>query len=181
MLPRPARVGIGFDVTPRGDLAAVVLAWRLDNGKAVLELAWEGPTRDAAAEVVKLARQYKALPLGYDTAGIETLNLADNVRRKHRPAKLNGLTVLEYAPACAALAGAVVDGKLLHFRQQGLNDAVAGASRKPYRDGGWLWARAASKANIAPLCAATVALRIYDELPAASRPRIVTATRRGAA
>lgn len=180
-LARPARFGIGFDVTPKGDLAAIVLAWRLDNGKVVLELAWEGPTRDAAAEMVKLARANKGLPLGYDTAGIETLNLADTIRRKHRPAKLNGLTVLEYAPACAALAGAVVDGNLVHFRQDGLNDAVAGASRKPYRDGGWLWARAASKANIAPLCAATVALRIFDELPASSRPRIVTATRRGAA
>jgi phage terminase large subunit-like protein len=181
MLTRPDRFGIGFDVTPKGDLAAIVLAWRLPNGKAALELYWEGPTRDAATELVKLGRSHKGLPLGYDTAGIETLNLADTTRRKYRAAKLTGLTVLDYAPACAALAGAVIDGNLVHFRQTGLNDAVAGASRKPYRDGGWLWARAASKANIAPLCAATVALRIFDELPTASRPRILTATRRGAA
>jgi phage terminase large subunit-like protein len=181
-LERPARVGAGFDVTPSGDAFALVVAWRLPDGRPVVEVVEDlAGTADAPGRIAALARKHRGTTFGYDTAGIQTLNLADTISRRHRAIKLHGLAMDDTAAGCAALAGAVTDGTLVHFRQEPLNDAVAGASKKPFRDGGWLWARARSRANIAPLVAATVALRVYDQMPAASRPRIVTGTRRNVA
>jgi hypothetical protein len=177
-LPRPDRHGLGFDVTPRGDLASAVAAWRLPNGKAVLELMWE-PMHPAEL-AVKLITHYRRhrLPLGYDTGGIETLNLADLIARKAKAVNLKGLSVTEYAPAVSTVLASVVNGNLLHFRQPAMNEAAEGAAKIPYRDGGFLWRRAKSRTNIGPIVAGTVALRIFDEMPAASKPRILTPTRR---
>ena len=180
---RPERVGYGFDVTPSGDAATVVAAWRESNGTGYVEVLYAGDVKGAATELVRLAKL--RVELAYDPAGVETLALADTVRRRHKHAKLKGLGVLEVAAACAAFAAGVIAGTVAHFRQADLTEAADGAATRPYRDGGWLWARKDSRANISPLVAATIALRQADELKPARAPykarATTTSTRRGAA
>lgn len=172
---RPARVGIAFDVTPRGDRGAVLAAWRDTSGRPFLEVLREDAGTDWMPKYV--AEQCKAnrSPAGYDTGGVETLAVADKLARRFKAVEHQGTNLEEYAIACAELSRWVTSAQLVHFRQEPLNEAVAVAARRPVKDGGWVWGRTTSTGAIHALAAGTVALRVFDTLPAASRPRIVTA------
>ncbi len=160
----PDHVGLAFDVTPSGDRTAVAAAWRDTDGHAWIEIIDSAP----GSTWLRTALGTRSLPIGYDTAGIATLAAADELAHTHR-GRLTGLDTVDVATACAVLAREVDQGTLRHTRQPSLNDAVACAARRPIRDGGWAWGRKASTGNIAPLVAATLALRIHDTSP---RPRI---------
>jgi hypothetical protein len=172
---RPARVGIAFDVTPRGDRGAVVAAWRDANNRPHLEVLKEEPGTDWMPKyVAEQCRTYRS-PAGYDTGGVETLAVADKLARRHKSVEHHGTNLEEYAIACAELSRWVTAAQLVHFRQEPLDEAVQVAARRPVKDGGWVWGRSSSTGSIHPLAAGTVALRIFDTLPSVSRPRIVTA------
>ncbi|MGW5239490.1 hypothetical protein ACWEOW_11205 [Monashia sp. NPDC004114] len=172
---QPQRFGFAFDVTPDGKRTAVMAAWRNDAGEVWVEVMQENSGRDWAVDFIgQLARKYR-LPVGHDTAGIETLALADDIKRRYPNTTLTGLTTTDFAVACAVLDAAVRDGSLRHSRQQPLNEAVSVASRRAIRDGGWLWGRRASSGHIHTLVGATVALRMFDDLPAKRSVRIISA------
>jgi hypothetical protein len=165
-VPIPARVGFGFDV--HHDRVSVVAAWRevdpAGRPRAYLEALEQLPTADAPAVLSALARRYRA-PLGYDTLGAATLDLADRLARD-RTVRLHGLSMRDTATACTRLDREVTAGTIAHFRQPPLDEAVLAAVRRPVLDGGFVWARKHSTGNTAPLVAATVALRTFDQLPA---------------
>lgn len=172
---QPDRVGIGFDVTPSGDRAAVTVSWRDAQGLPWVEVARESLSSDWVADYVSgVARRFKA-PVVYDTAGIATLAVADQIARKYPWVKLHGLSTQEFATSCAVFAGAVIDGNLRHPNQATLNKSVQVASRRPILDGGWAWGRKVSSGSIASLVAATAALWAYDHLPAERISRVLTA------
>lgn len=164
-VPIPARVGFGFDV--HKDQVSIVAAWRdtdsAGRARAYLEALEQVATADAPAIISALARRYRA-PVMYDALGGATLDLADRVA-KDRAVRLTGLSMRETATACVRLDREVTAGTIAHFRQPPLDEAVASAVRRPALDGGFLWARKHSTGNTAPLLAATVALRCYDQLP----------------
>jgi hypothetical protein len=165
--PQPAHVGIGFDVTPDGSRGAVAAAWRDVHGRPWVELLTEGSTSSSElpAILLELSRRRRA-PLGYDTAGPSTLAVADKIARARPGLQLHGMTMREYATACAVLYQAVVGHQLRHSRQPGLDQAVDAAAQRPALDGGFLWDRRTATGSIAPLVAATAALRVYDQSPA---------------
>lgn len=171
----PARPGLAFDVSPRGDRVAIVAAWRAD-GRAFVELIDQLGRLEAGAVIAALAARFR-VPVYYDTVGAQTLDLADEIAGDYRGAvRLHGLTTRDFATACGRIDREVVSGTLAHFRQPGLNEAVETAVRRPILDGGFGWARKSSAGDIAPLVAASVALKAFDDLPAPASFRILTGT-----
>lgn len=171
---RPARAGIAYDVTPLGDHISIVAAWR-DHDGTHLELTPTVTVREAPDALAALAKALHS-PVGYDTAGAQTLAVADELKRRHPGVQHAPLTTMQYATACASLAAEVMGGRLRHARQPALDNAVEVASRRPIGDGGYGWGRKASAGNIAPLVAGTVALRTYDDMPRARITRPLAAS-----
>jgi len=62
----------------------------------------------------------------------------------------------DHARACGTFLDRLTAGTLTHRGQPVLDDAVAGAARRPLGDG-WLWARRLSTVDISPLVAVTLA------------------------
>ena len=188
-LELPTRAGIAFDVTPSGDHTSVMAAWRAAchcQKCAGRERLWWEVVRDEAGTdwappfLAALSKKYRT-PIGYEAMGIATLEVADQLARRHKSVTLQGLASEDYAVVCGKVNTSVLDGTLAHFRQTALDDAVDVAARAPFRDGGWRWARLRSTGSIAPLVAATVATRVFDTLPSDAKPAIRTSARRNAA
>lgn len=171
----PKRFGIGFDVTPSGDRATVSASWRDSQGNVWVEvLRDEAGSHWVARYLIQLWEKYR-LPIGYDTAGINTLAVADDVVRIGKgKVQLKGLTTTQFASACATVTAAVMNRTFRHSRQAPLNKAIEVASRRPILDGGFAWGRKVSTGSIAPLVSVTVALKVYDELPSERILEIMT-------
>lgn len=171
---RPLRFALAFDVAVDRSDASIVAAWRDGDGTAYVEVLERRPgTAWVYARALELARRYK-VALAYDAIG-PSLDIADELARAKPKPTLAGTSFAEFSMACAAFASAVVDGRLQHFRQPDLNNAVTAAGRRTVGDR-WAWSRRASGSSISPLVAATLALRAYDAKPARSKPRIVRAS-----
>lgn len=166
--PMPDRYGVAFDVTPDGTRGAIAAAWRDQHGHPCVELVSPPkPGTEWMPDAIRaLARKHPHRPIGYETGGPSTLAVADRVARANPGITLHGTTTREYATACATIYQAVVAGQLRHPRQPALDLAVENAAQRPLLDAGYGWTRKGSTGSIAPLVAATVALRIYDQLPA---------------
>jgi len=177
-MDRPARVAFAFDVVPSGSHASVVAVWRDSAGFSYVEVVEDKAGTDWVAPLlVRLASQGR-VPVGHDTSGTETLRVADEIARLSRQrVNLVGLSTIEFATACSAFSQEVLTGKLRHFRQAPLNDAIGNAVHRKIRDGGWAWGRVASSGSIAPLIAATVAVKVCDDMPPARELRVLTAAR----
>ncbi len=78
------------------------------------------------------------------------------------------VSAAEHAQACGSLLAAVIfepreidgDAEPLRFHHTGqsmLDDAVRGATRRPYSDAGWVWSRRSARTDISPLVAVTLA------------------------
>lgn len=113
--------------------------------------------------LVELRRSFGPTAVGVDPAGpagslIPAIEKAGfTIRSKKNPRGL--LVVLEgreSALACDSFQAAVMDDEITHRDQPALNDALAGASRRPVGDL-WKWSRKDSTVDISPLVAVTVA------------------------
>lgn len=174
-LALPDRYGLAFESELDGSGGAVVAAWRARGRAHLLVLDARRGTSWIDSVVLPLARK-RRLAIGYDAHGA-ALDVADRLARAHPRPTLRGLSTAEYVSACAALAATVVDGNARHARQPDLDEAVANAARRRIGDGGWGWGRRASSGPIAALVAATVALRVYDDMPTRStKPMIRSAS-----
>lgn len=175
---QPERVGLAFDVSPLGDDVGVTVAWggidRDGRDRRYIE-ALEAPRDlDAAADLIAgVSRRRGNVPVGYDTVGTATLDLADRIAKRHPGVKLVGLTTREFATACHRLDRAVITGEAAHFRQPSLTGSVDVAARRPILDGGFGWTRKGSAGSITRLVAGTVALRMFDELPAPASWKVI--------
>lgn len=174
---QPDRYGLAFDVNPAGTLVGIVSSWRGPDSEGIVRAFIEEhepvPMREAAAYIAALATA-RRLPVGYDTVGAATLELADQVA-KHRGVQLVGLTTRDFAAACARIDREVREGTLAHFRQPGLTEAAEVAVRRSLLDGGFVWGRKDSTGNIASLVAGTVALKMFDDLPSPRSFKVLTA------
>lgn len=178
MVTRPSRFGLAYDVTPGGTRTAVVAVWRDSVGVAMAEVIREDAGTAWAPDFIgNLAIKYRT-PVGYDTAGIDTLAVADEIARRFKGrVPMQGLTTIDFTVACAVLSNEVLAGNFRHFRQQALDESISVASRRPIRDGGWAWGRLKSSGHIHPLVAMTVALKMHDDLPQQRITTVLTARR----
>ena len=177
-LDPPGRRGLAFDLTPLGDRYAIGAAWRDTGDRPVVDLVDAGtPGRDLPDLLVALARAGQA-PLDYDPRSPATLEVVDAIGRAAPDVQLRPVATNAYAGACVTFARAVFDRQLRHFHQAELDQAQAAATKSPYLDGGYGWARKKATASIAELVVATLALRAYDTMPAPPRKPVGRAGRR---
>jgi hypothetical protein len=161
------RVGVAFDVNPVGSRSAVGFAGVRGDG------SWHGEVVDVVdpgrlvARLVEVARN-----AGDRLAAIGTASSGGLVPELRAQLSANGLTVevvevgpAKYSQACDALFGYVRDGQFRHLGQRWLDDAVAGARSRDVGDAGRVWVRRSSAVDISPLCAVTVALRVFQDAP----------------
>ena len=166
----PDRAGIGFDVTPGGDRAAVAAAWR-DGDQAFGEVLHAGPTsRELPQLLVDLAR-LRRVPITVDRASFGALEVLDAVARLSPTTDVRFLTMGEYAQACGMVYRGVFDDTFHHFNDPDLTGAVELVTKRDLGDGGFGWGRKSSAGSIAELVAVTVALKGFDQLP---RRRLTT-------
>lgn len=182
LVDQPDRAGLAFDVSALDSDVGVTFSWRAQDSAGRSRLFVESvkcpADLDAAATfIVALAKRRGRVPIGYDTGSPATLDLADKIARRRAGVKLIGLPPAEFATACHRLDRAVATGELGHFRQADLDADVQNAARRPIRDAGFGWGRKASSGSISRLVAATVAVKMFDDLPPAPTYRVLTGTR----
>lgn len=182
--PYPARYALGYDVAPDQSSAALCAAWRDTDGNA-----WFEVIEHAAADVWlprsihTLTRKTRGLLVGYDRIGPNRA-IADRLLREARPRpNLVDLGTQDITAAAAQVAAELMGGTLRHVPDASLDGAAEVATRRPIGDGSWAWGRRQGQrdgGDIAPLVAATNALRVYDTQLARTahteRPRMVAAT-----
>jgi len=165
-LPPPGGLALAFDVAVDRSDAAVVAAWRSEDGVAHVEVAdhREG-SGWVAARLGELVERWRPTAVAYDAAG-PALDIADMATRSGLV--LEGLKAKEYAAACAGLLEALCAPQpAVRYRHHpALDSAAAGAVRRSLGDA-WAWGRRQSSGSLAALTAATVAVWAYDHAPAA--------------
>lgn len=175
--PRPEHFAIAWDLAPDNSSAAVVAAWREDDGTACVEVLREDAgTTWVPGFVAALWKAHRCL-IGYDkvTGNFEPATQLANTRP---PIPCYGLPLAQTAGAEARFDAMIRAGTIEHYNQAALNRAVEGASWRDLGDSGRIWGRKSSEHEVAPLVAAAVALATFDARPVAARPRIVVSQNR---
>jgi hypothetical protein len=178
--PHPTRVAFGLDVKPGGESAAIVAAWRDDEGHAFIELVEHRlGTSWIPKRLQALSRTYAGCDTAYDNIAEGAATALEATRLKPAP-RMRVQTYLEHAAGCVQIMRDLERGELHHGDQGGLNAAVRIAARRQVRGedrGKWLWAVGPEGGDITPLVAATRALRAWDQHYAGkrSRRRVVSA------
>lgn len=165
-LPQPPdRIGLAYDVAPDDSSAALVAAWRDEDGVAHLALLdyrdGSGWLPDSAA---KQAQRRRA-KVSHDTIGANQ-PIAEALARLRPAPRLDALGLRQVMGAAQVIAREIHAGTVRHYGQPALDAAVAGATWRDVRNSGRLFGRKASTADVSPLVAASIALRAYDALPA---------------
>lgn len=182
--PYPAKYAIGYDVAPDQSSAALCAAWRDADG-----VAWFEVIEHAAGDVWlpraihARTRRSPTLPVGYDRIGPNRA-IADRLLREAKPRpKLVDLGTQDITAAASQVAADLMGDTLRHVPDASLDGAAEVATRRPIGDGSWAWGRRQGQrdgGDIAPLVAATNALRVFDTQLArtAHRERVGNVTRR---
>jgi hypothetical protein len=140
------RIGIGVDVAPARDVAAVALS----DGSVVELVAYDPGVSWVVARVRELSDRYGA-PVFFDAAGpaAQLAGLADLPRAQPQKSP-------EVFEACATFFDDVADGRIRVRSDAPLDSAVAGVVKKTAGDR-WSWSRRTSRRDVSPLYAATFA------------------------
>jgi len=144
-------VCLALDVTPSRDGAALVAAGQVGSYLAVevIEARYGlGWVLDRTVEVAQRWEATVTIDQGGPAGVFIPALLAAEV-------DVQPLTMQSYGRACGHFYDAVIERHIAHLDQYQLNDAVAGATKRPLGDS-WAWNRRAG-VNISPLVAATLA------------------------
>ena len=177
--PRPseALVAAGLDLevwkaTARPNVApspptAIALDVAADRSSASLAVAGPHPgDRDRlAVEVIEVCRvaelaaavkraraAYRSVPIVADS--LVAASVVAELRRAR--VGVDPIGAGDHARACGLFVDRLTAGTITHRAQAALDDAIAGARRRPLGDA-WLWSRRHSAVDISPLVAVTLA------------------------
>ena len=169
--PAPGTCVLGYDVAPDGSAASIVCVWRDDAGVGHLKVMEHGRGHTWMPDVLrKLSTKLRA-PIAYDSIG-PNIAVAETLSRRPPRPKLAPANMRQMQARCAQLLAEIGDRTLRHEGEVPLDEAVEGAAKRSIGEGGWVWGRRASTADISALIACTVALGAVDELPPDTRPAI---------
>ena len=169
---KPDHFTLAFDVAVDGSVAAIAAAWRVDD-KAFVEIVdHRQGTEWLVPRLNELARRYRCT-IAHDTVGAALVEAEALNRLRPRP-RVQPLAYKDLSPGCARFMKELVEGNLRHFDQPSLNEAARKAVKRPLGENGWAWTRRNSDGDIAPLVAATMALRAYDNMKTPQKMQIVT-------
>ncbi|ADG96556.1 Terminase [Segniliparus rotundus DSM 44985] len=146
----------------------------LDGDCAHVEEVWAGVSGSECVEWVA-ANVGRRVPVGVDSASPAS-SLVPELRR--RGVRVVVTNASDMAKAFGMLMDRVAAGSLSHANQESVNQAVAGARRRPIRDaGGYGLDRRDETANIAPLVA--VMLSVLVAVTHGRRKSVVSSGRGG--
>lgn len=158
---RPTDFALAFDVNPNGSSAAIAAAWRADGVAYVEVIKHEPGVEWLVPELVRLSKKYKAT-IGHDTVGA-ALAEAEALDRQRPKPRTRPIGYKDIGAACAAFMKEINQEGLRHPADASLNDAAAKVVKRDLGENAWAWGRRKSvDVDIAPLVAATNALRVYD-------------------
>jgi hypothetical protein len=167
-LPDPPR-RFALGVAASDDAAAIVAAWRENDGSARLLLIDSRASRTWLPGAARdLARRYR-VPVVLDPRASQTL--ADVKQRLEQLRPAPRLAVQDYEDVGAAherIVREIDEGNVRHWGQQPLTDAFL-AVRRQQMGAKWKFGRITEGADITPAQAATLALRYFDAQPRAVR------------
>lgn len=172
---RPNRSVIAVE-TPRDQTCtAVVEVWRDADGRACIEVLAFRPGVSWAAQFARDVASRLRVPVVVDEIGGGNTGTASALRRFSRPP----LTVetpktLHVGAAAQHLANELREGRVRHFNQPDLTNAVESAAWRPMGRDGRAFMRRSGGAAIAPVVAASHALWHYDQMPEHREYRIRT-------
>jgi hypothetical protein len=163
--PTPTRFAVAYDIAPDQSSAALVAAWRDDDGVAHLEVLAHGPG-DAwlPTEVVKWTGRHRGLPVGYDNIHSANRAVADQLIRDARPVpSLVPLNTADVTAAAAKIGQELVQRRVRVRVDDAMDTAADVAVRRSIGDASWAWGRRKAGGDVSPLVAGTNALRVYDQ------------------
>jgi hypothetical protein len=173
VLPKGAVLGIA--VHPDQTVAAVVAAWRNEEGKACLLLVHHFPGMAWLVDkTLVTARKYKTT-IAHDSSGTVTTEVEVLKRSSPRP-RLAPQKWVDIKRGHAQLVKDIDTDNVQHWDQDGFRNAVGIVTKRVYGErGGWALGRKNPGDDITPLEAAAVALLEYDARPAPRKTVIYTA------
>ncbi|MGN8245287.1 hypothetical protein ACTHAM_002406 [Cellulomonas soli] len=165
VLKRPERVGIAFNVARDSTSSSIAYAWRLPDGRAVVELADHRPGTSWLANTAhRASKTHPQCPIAYDQIGANLDPAAALDRMKPKPRQVP-LSIAVQIAATQRFMSELRDGRLVHFEGQvDLDLAVENTTwREAGRSGRAFGVRDHSAAAINPLVACVLALWQYDK------------------
>lgn len=166
-LDRPDRVGIAFDCAYDGSSASIAYAWRLEDGRAVVELVEHRlGTNWVAAAAHRASEKQRRVPVAHDDIGANKDPAVALERMRPKP-RIDRRNTKDVMGAAARFANEVHQGRLLHFAGQ--TDMDAAVDNLTWRDigksGRAFGQKSHAGAPINPVVSASIALWSYDQLP----------------
>jgi hypothetical protein len=166
----PTVQAIALDVAADRSAAALAVAGDHD-GRLTVEVIDHRPGVAWLAAAAKAARgRWRGVPVVADS--LVAASIVAELAKAKVPVEPVGAS--DHARACGTFVDLLAAGRLAHRSQAVLDDAVAGAARRPLGDA-WLWSRARSTVDISPLVAVTLAAwRAHGHAPTGKAAVIVT-------
>jgi hypothetical protein len=161
-VPVPGPPVIAVDVASDRSRTSIVACWLGQEGLPVVEVIQTAPGVTWAAPALRRIQDHDHPAAILATADGPVATVVDACTR-------DGLTITtlaprEYAACCASYYDKILTRTCLHRAEPQLDQAVAGAARRPMGEG-WGWGRRTSAAEISPLVAASLAAWGHDHRP----------------
>jgi hypothetical protein len=167
VIPEPVSA-IAFDIAADRSSAAIAVAgWNRD--RVVVQIV---DRRDGVGWVAPAVKKLRAahrsrVPVVADS--IVAASIVNDLTKLF--VDVTAVGAADHARACGTFVDLLTNGVLSHRSQAVLDDAIAGAARRPLGDA-WLWSRARSGVDIAPLVAATLATAAAHARRASGKPAV---------
>lgn len=162
--PAAGRPALGVEVAEDGKSSAIAVAVRNELGLVQVEIINHAAgTFWLEALLAEKVERNSPVAVAYDAGGT-TNAMAGPVARAAGAATVMRLSGRDWAASCQAFVTGFVEGRYCHIDQDWLNSAVDGATKKTY-GAGWMWDEVTALADIAPVKAATAAVRALEMSP----------------
>lgn len=153
-VPKSAPVAFAVDMSP-DRVVSVAVCVQDDESRHVELAALDKVTTTAGVIDWLVERAGRRIPVYIDS---ESPAVAMVATLRSRGVKVNVVSKADMVKACGGLYDAVLEGRLTHFNQTHLNDALAAATKLLVgKAGGWRWNRDNPETDISCLVAVTLA------------------------
>lgn len=158
-------VVVGVDVAPGAVAASICVVGERDDGLAHVELVEARRGTGWVAERLGAVLESRTVAaVAVDGGGPAQAILPDIERVCSEVAvDVVALTGRDYVGACQAMVSAVAEDQVRHLGQAWLATSLGGAAKRPVGEG-WVWDRRNAAADISPIVAVTVALRVLQSV-----------------
>ncbi|WP_156172676.1 hypothetical protein [Microbacterium sp. Ag1] len=163
-LPSPEHYALGLVCHPDQQSAALVAAWRDENGIAHILVDRHDRGTDWVAPYLKKHAKDR-VPIAYDSFSAVTQVEVNKAEKSAPRPRTEPQRTAFIKQAAALLMDDLNNGRVIHYDQGPLNRAVEVAVKRKVGMFGWAFGRSLAEDDITALEAASLALRLFDEMP----------------